>query len=398
MRKFFRFPLYLAMGVLLAASAMACSDDNDDDGSDAVREAGLKAAVSPYVNNTVIGTYTKMADASIELYEKCVAIKNAFNQNTLTSTMIVDAGKSWNNARQYWELSEAFLFGPAGDSGAGIDGHIDTWPVAKVTVTAILNNADLMKAIQEKGAAGLPAEEGVLGFHATEALLFQLDATETKSEPHSVQYTSNELIYLVAIAEDLMNQCVLLEAYWAGSDKITVAKQTILNNAGLTFKSGLANYGSRMVNPGVNDQTYKNYLGVAQDIIQGCIDIADEVGNQKIGRPVNGSSEDDKNYIESPYSLNSIVDFTDNIISIKNSYEGINSGDASISDYIKSVDPTLDAKVKASIQAAIDIIGKIPEPFAKNASTNADAKEAVTVVGTDLVKTLEEVAQALSKY
>ena len=72
---------------------------------------------------------------------------------------------TWNNARQYWELSEAFLFGPAGDSGAGIDGHIDTWPVAKVTVTAILNNADLMKAIQEKGATGLPAEEGVLGFH-----------------------------------------------------------------------------------------------------------------------------------------------------------------------------------------------------------------------------------------
>ena len=153
-----------------------------------------------------------------------------------------------------------------------------------------------------------------------------------------------------------------------------------------------------MLASGQAGSKYKNFLAAAQDIIQGCIDIADEVGNQKIGRPVNGSSEDDKNYIESPYSLNSIVDFTDNIISIKNSYEGINSGDASISDYIKSVDPTLDAKVKARIQAAIDIIGKIPEPFAKNASTNADAKKAVTVVGTDLVKTLEEVAQALSKY
>ncbi len=396
MRKNFKLPLYFAMGALFTASMVACSDSDDD--GDSIKEDALGTAIVPYVNNTVIGTYTKMADASIDLYEKCVIIQDAYTNKTLTSEMVKSAGKSWNNARQYWELSEAFLFGPAGDSGAGIDGHIDTWPVAKVTVTAILNNADLMKAIQEKGATGLPAEEGVLGFHATEALLFQLDATETKSEPHSTQYTSNELIYLVAIAEDLMNQCVLLEAYWAGSDKITVAKQTILNNAGLTFKSGLANYGSRMVNPGVNDQTYKNYLGVAQDIIQGCIDIADEVGNQKIGRPVNGSSEDDKNYIESPYSLNSIVDFTDNIISIKNSYEGINSGDASISDYIKSVDPTLDTKVKASIQAAIDIIGKIPEPFAKNASTNADAKEAVTVVGTDLVKTLEEVAQALSKY
>lgn len=67
---------------------------------------------------------------------------------------------------------------------------------------------------------------------------------------------------------------------------------------------------------------YKTYQEVAEEIIQGCIDIADEVGNTKIGRPHNGSSLDDRNYIESPYSLNSIEDFQDNIRSIKNSYCG----------------------------------------------------------------------------
>lgn len=75
----------------------------------------------------------------------------------------------------------------------------------------------------------------------------------------------------------------------------------------------------------------------------------------------------------------------------------MNAGDASISDYVKSIDPTADAKLKDAIQKAIASIKAIPEPFAKNTNTAA-AREAVTVVGTDLVKVLEEVNQVLSKY
>ncbi len=390
MKKYFRFPLYLAMSVLLTTGMIACSDSDDD--VDSVKESTLETAVVPYVNNTVIGTYTKMSDASIELYERCVDIQEAFANKTLTSDMVKSAGESWNTARKYWELSEAFLYGAAADYN--IDPHIDSWPLDKTTMDATLNNAQQMQLISEKGAGILGY--GLLGFHAVEYMLFQLDSSETKSEPRDIsKYTTNELIYLVAVAEDLRNQCVRLEASWAGLDNVTTAKQNILEDAELepTF-----NYGESMLTSGQAGSKYKNFLAAAQDIIQGCIDIADEVGNTKIGKPVNGSSEEDKNYIESPYSLNSITDFTDNIISIQNSYEGINSSDASISDYIKSVDPTLDTKVKNAIQDAIDIIEKIPEPFAKSASTDSNAREAVTVVGTDLVNALEEVAQALSKY
>ena len=56
-----------------------------------------------------------------------------------------------------------------------------------------------------------------------------------------------------------------------------------------------------------------------QQIIDGCMDISDEVGTSKIGKPHTG---EDKNYIESPYSENSITDFYDNILSIQNSYMG----------------------------------------------------------------------------
>jgi hypothetical protein len=120
------------------------------------------------------------------------------------------------------------------------------------------------------------------------------------------------------------------------------------------------------------------------------------VGNTKIGRPHSGSSLDDRNYIESPYSLNSIEDFQDNIRSIQNSYLGSVSGDASISDYIKSVNPALDTELREAITKSINAIGAIPEPFAQTAS-GAEAANAVTVVGTDLVNTLNKVYSQLSK-
>ena len=98
-----------------------------------------------------------------------------------------------------------------------------------------------------------------------------------------------------------------------------------------------------------------------------------------------------------PYSLNSITDFVDNIISIRNAYTGSNDGDKSVSDYIASVEPETDKEVKAAIDNAIAAIQKIKEPFAKNA-TSAESQAAVKAVGTDLVNALQKAAQALSKY
>ncbi len=158
-----------------------------------------------------------------------------------------------------------------------------------------------------------------------------------------------------------------------------------------------------MVNAGQAGSIYKTYQAAVETLVQGCIDIADEVGNTKIGTPNKAASagsadavEAAKNYIESPYSLNSIVDFVGNIISIRNCYEGSKAGDASVSEYIATIDAELDAKVKALIEESMDIIGSIPEPFAANATCEA-ANNAVIKVGTDLVAALEDVYAAISK-
>lgn len=392
MKTFLKWPVYMAFSALISTSIVACSDSDGDDSNLLIKENMLQSAMTPYVNKTVIPTYKAMADAAIDMYDKCVAMQEAHTAGNLTTDMIKAAGEAWNTSRKYWELSEAFLFGAAADYN--IDPHIDSWPLDKTAMDNMLNNAGQMAQMSPE-YVGNNLGYGLLGFHAVEYMLFQLDASETQSLPHNLTYTKEEMIYLTSVAGDLRNQCVRLEASWAGLDNVSSEKQEILEKAELepTF-----DYGSSMINAGKGGSKYVNYQDAAEEIIQGCIDIADEVGNTKIGRPVNGSSTEDKNYIESPYSLNSIVDFTDNIISIQNAYAGSNAGDASISGYIQHIDPTLDAELKAAIEKSIATIKKIPEPFAKTATTNADAKTAVTVVGTDLVNVLGKVMTALSKY
>lgn len=374
----------------------ACSDNDNNDGTQtgtlSEKETVLKEAITPYINHTVIATYKNLADATITLNEKCEAIQTAFANGTLAPAQIQEAGEAWKSARKYWELSEAFLYGAASDYN--IDPHIDSWPLDKASMEAMLNNPQQM-AQMSPDYVGNNLGYGLLGFHAVEYMLFQLNASETESQPRDVsKFTKEETIYLSAIAGDLRNQCIRLEASWAGMNNVTTEKQDILTGAELEPSF---NYGESMLNAGVAGSKYVNYTDAAQELIQGCIDIADEVGQQKIGRPATGTSEEDKNYIESPYSLNSITDFADNILSIRNAYEGSNDGDKSVSDFIASVEPDTDREVKEAIENAITAIRKIQEPFAKNA-TSAEAQAAVKAVGTDLVNALEKAAQTLSKY
>lgn len=390
MKKFLKYSAVVLSGVSMMASMSACSDDDDAPASGSElseKEQMFQAAMTPYINNTVIPAYKGMADNAIEMSAACDAILEAFDNGTLTSDLVATAGEYWNASRAYWEQSEAFLFGAAADYN--IDPHIDSWPLDKAAMDNLLSYLRAGNDWTIDNNAGY----GLLGFHSVEYLLFELSEDENTSLVHNVNYQREELVYLVAVAEDLRNQCVLLEASWAGIDNVTAEKQKILEEAELEPSF---NYGWSMINAGQGGSIYTTYQEAAEDLVQGCMDIAEEVGLTKIGRPANGTSEDDKNYIESPYSLNSIADFTDNIISIRNAYQGSVSGDASISDYVKKYNPTLDTRVKEQIQLAIDAIKAIPEPFAKSASGEA-ADNAVTVVGIDLVDVLEEVMTELSK-
>lgn len=391
MNKYLKWLLSLVCPLTFCLTAASCSDDNETSfpTDPSAKEQALKNAVTPFVNNTVIPTYRGMADAALELYKRCQTIEKHFDAGTLTEADVTAAGESWKAARRYWELSEAFLFGAATDYN--IDPHIDSWPLDRVSMDAMLNNpAQMAQMSPEYVSTNLGY--GLLGFHAIEYMLFELTDNGNSSQAHNLSYSKQELVYLTAVAGDLSLQCNRLEASWAGFDNITAEKQEMLTEAEL---EPTLNYGESMLNAGQAGSKYVNYQDAAEEIIQGCIDIADEVGAQKIGRPNGAASEADINYIESPYSLNSIVDFRDNIISIRNAYSGINDTDASISDYIRDVNPELDTRVLNAIEASITAIEAIPEPFAQTA-TGSEATQAISAVN-QLSRVLSEVSTQLSR-
>lgn len=102
--------LSLMLGAALLATS--CSDDDNNGVTNPVDadEAALQAVVTDYVNNTVVPTYRGLADASVKLADLCDAMCDAGVAN-LTEAKIAEAGDAWIEARRYWELSEAWLYG-----------------------------------------------------------------------------------------------------------------------------------------------------------------------------------------------------------------------------------------------------------------------------------------------
>lgn len=122
-----------------------------------------------------------------------------------------------------------------------------------------------------------------------------------------------------------------------------------------------------------NGSGYTSAAGCIEEIIDGCADIANEVGEAKLGDPYDllaeGKTMQALYAVESWYSWHSREDYSNNILSIRNSYYGSLDGSvapASISALTAKVNPTLDATVKQQIALAYNAILAIPDPFRNN--------------------------------
>ena len=93
----------LTAGCVLAV-CVACSGESDQEpdaiGLGSEKEAFLKAAIEPYINNTVIPTYKGMADNAVMLSEACNSMREAFVKGNLTTELVVRAGEYWNLSRE----------------------------------------------------------------------------------------------------------------------------------------------------------------------------------------------------------------------------------------------------------------------------------------------------------
>ena len=342
----------------------ACSDSNDDPDPNQL-DSKKTAIITQYVNGVVVPTYKSLADEANELAALCQQLRENPKQGK-----VQECCDKWISARKYWELSEAFLFGAAADYN--IDPHIDSWPLQKSQLDNILNNSSLIAALDEDGAgadAFATLGYGLLGFHAVEYVLFRDGAARNVGD-----ITERELIYNAAVAQDLANQTVRLEASWAGMNNISSAKRAILEEYELEPSF---NYGENMIDAGkAGNSLYKTQLAAMEQILTGASDISDEVGNTKITDPVNSGNVLD---VESWYSWNSIADFTDNIRSVRNAYYGSLDGTVnnnSLAAYMNKVNASIDSNVRSAIDNAIKEVSGMPAPF-RNHLSKSETQKAV---------------------
>jgi len=352
---------------------VACGDHNVTTSD---KEAALKKVVPPYVNNTVIATYSAMGDAGLLLLDDVQRIEEAVENEAGYESLMRQAGEHWREMRHHWEQSEAFLYGPA--EKHTIDPHIDSWPLDYNAMNALLANEDQMQQIEEEGGAYVGDKLGyaLKGFHAAEYLLFE------EGRPHACNLTKAEAIYLVGIVEDLVQQAILLEDCWAGG--VSAEKEALITDEEGESMSYDENYGEWFIN--ASHPSWKTYQAVAEQIVAGCVDIAGEVADLKLGNPYRGSDNGgDSEYLESPYSRTSTIDFVDNIISIQHAYAGAKSGDDCVADYVKKQNAELNTKVLKTIDDAIAAINAI-QNFETTAQNNPQVKAAI-----DKVSELEEI-------
>jgi len=374
----------LAVALMATLTLASCEKENNNDVVDDDMQA--QAIVEQFVEHTVSPTYTALA-ANTEALANQLAVLKA----NPTDAGVQQACETFLAAREQWEKSEAFLFGAAGDFG--IDPHIDSWPLDEDAFNTLMSSPAMLEALDAENGdvvAGERLGNALLGFHGIEYILFR------NGQPRSANdITADQWKYVVAVAGDLRNRCYQLEVGWLG-DAAPAAHIEKLDDLEMpyTVAGGDYSYGENLKNAGVAGSTYSSRQAALMAILQGCSDIADEVGSSKIYAAWHG---EDVTYIESPYSYMSITDFRNNIVSIQNAYMGgvasQRNESRSLHSYMHQMDAALDAKVVAAIENALAKINAMPAPFALHYSdaANGEAVEACAELSDALGEAIDAI-------
>lgn len=359
MKKIQNFVMAFLLGAMTIGFT-ACSSDNGGNGEFDLPDVGqattsisssdkeMQKVAKNYVQAVVYPTYQALASNARTLYSAAQTLYKSAEAGTMTQDQINAACEAFKKTRQEWERSEAFLFGSATDNE--LDPHIDSWPLDRDELERALTNENLIAGFKSENPAKFVSEhntefQSVLGFHGMEFVLFRngahrtveaLKANDTDEGVTSVKGI-DELAFLQAVAADVRNITALLEFTWMGSAASNETKAILSGEGSYVFSTlrynGLASngtmcFGQFLLSPSSNTG-YQSWQGTMNQIfVGGCSNICAEVADQKLGQAYRvatgqgNTTEDSKDYIESPYSHRSFIDYQDNIYSIKNSLYG----------------------------------------------------------------------------
>lgn len=371
MNKIFKYSMMFAAALAFTMGFTSCSDDDNDEQKGTFNSNELKEVNADYVDNTIVATYRNLADYNKQLVADVSAMSD--------DAGVAKACETWKQSRKWWEFSEAFLFGAAGDYG--LDPHTDTWPFDRKQFDNYMNKykddklgeegyEDETNTIDDAIATG----QNLTGFHAVEYLIFR------NGQPrHFAEMTHNEIYFAKAAAQDLYLSSLKLVSAWGG--KVSTEEQALLDE--VEFESAI-NYGENFKNAGNAGSTYSTVVLASKDIIAGANEIIGEVRDSKIGAPATG---EDVNYIESPHAYNSIQDFYDNIMSCKHALYGGCTVDGTTPEAKSLIGVCLrNDKTKAAAQNvmtnlenALSKINSMKKPFVLYYSDQS-AKDAMTAL------------------
>lgn len=135
-----------------------------------IEDSRWKDVVAQYVDAVVLPTYKDLKDRMGGLYDAVEALAN-----NPSNQAFKDACDAWIIAREPWEKSEAFLFGPVGDQG--LDPNMDSWPLDQAAIVNILESGDYdqmeWSGDYSEDSESIAAAQNVRGFHTLEFLLFK---------------------------------------------------------------------------------------------------------------------------------------------------------------------------------------------------------------------------------
>ena len=356
--KKFLFMVSLALTGVFAFTACSSDDDKKEDSKIEILDAEYDAIINQYVDAVVLPTYNDLKTKNSALYEAVVAFGNAPSDANFQAVC-----NAWLAAREPWESSEAFLFGPVADYG--LDPNMDSWPLDQEAIVKLLesqqwNEMEWTGDYNEDDEA-IAAAQNVRGFHTLEFLAFRdgkaRTLTDVAADGEAANAVYNEA-NATAWAQYMRNTAQLLV------NDVTTLVDAWNNGYATSFKNH-------------NGGDFTSGLSCIEQLIDGCIDIAGEVGDAKIGDPyslyVSGKTNEALYAVESWYSWHSRDDYTNNILSIRNAYYGSRDGSInnhSLSKLVAKYNATLDTKVKDAINTAADAIQAIPQPFRNNINSS----------------------------
>lgn len=332
----------MLVGALALTSCTQAKNDSTPDTNVTKTTDGATTedkAIQNLAKNIILPAYQGLSDSAAALHDQVLVLEKNKTQANLNK-----AQDLWKQTRVYWESTESFLFGPV--ESLSIDPMIDTWPLNITDLQSILDQGSPITAqvIRTSGA-------NLKGFHTVEFLLFG-NGKATNTKDINV-LTDREIEYLKATTEILAEDTLRLTTAWTTQYDPDVA--------------GTPSYISLILNPNPDSNpVYNSKQAVIMEFLNGMAGIADEVANGKIAEPLGASAaEADPGAEESPFSWNSITDFSNNIRSIQMMYTGTSMNGlpgVGIKHLLKEKDPVLAEEVEAQIELSIKKIQDIAGP------------------------------------